>query len=136
MTTDRIFYSDSNGIRIGTSEMAFGEKRYGTRNVSSASIETENRRRWPGISMMVVGTAILIFGYASDGFQTMLMGAAAFMGGSMYFSRRKPKYGLRLNTSKGPVFVLASLNKLFMDQVKEAIDRSIDASRASLTPPP
>jgi hypothetical protein len=114
--------------------MEFANQKFGTRNVSSASIETENRRRWPGIMMMVVGAAILVAGFASGSSQTMLMGAAGFMGGSMYFTRRKPKYGLRLNTSKGPVFVLASRNKAFMDQVKEAVDRSIDA-RASLTQP-
>jgi drug/metabolite transporter (DMT)-like permease len=111
--------------------MTFAEKQYGTRNVSSASIETQTRRRWPGISMMVIGAAILTVGYATDAFQMMLMGAAAFMGGSMYFSRRKPTYGLRLNTSSGPVFVVASRNKSFLLQLKEAVDRSIDASQAS-----
>lgn len=131
MTTERIFYSDANGIRIGTVEMAFGNKRYGTRNVSSAIIETQTRRRWPGLSMIFVGWALLAAGFLSDSFETMLLGAAAFLGGSMYFSRRKPTYGLRLDTGKGPVYVVASKRKLFLDEIKEAIDRSIDASRGA-----
>jgi hypothetical protein len=131
MTNERVFYSDSNGIRVGTIEMVFAKHRYGTRNVASASIETERRRRWPGIMMMVFGAAVLGFGLIVDAYQTSMMGAAAFAGGTFYFSRRKPTYGLRLNTAKGPVFVVASRNKWFLEQVKEAVDRSIDASRTA-----
>jgi hypothetical protein len=131
MTNERIFYSDSNGIRIGTTEMTFAAHKYGTRNVSSASIETESRRKWPGIMIMVIGWALLVGGFWADSFQTMMMGAAGFAGGSFYFSRRKPTYGLRLNTRKGPVFVVASRRKEFLEQIKEAVDRSIDASRSS-----
>jgi hypothetical protein len=122
MTNERIFYSDSNGIRIGTTEMTFAAHKYGTRNVSSASIETESRRKWPGMMMMVIGWALLVGGFWADSFQTMMMGAAGFAGGSFY---------LRLNTGKGPVFVVASRRKEFLEQIKEAVDRSIDASRSS-----
>lgn len=131
MTNERVFYSDSNGIRVGTAQMVFAKHRYRTRDVASASIETERRRRWPGITMMVLGAIVLGFGLTVDAYQTSMMGAAAFAGGTFYFSRRKPTYGLRLNTEKGPVFVVASRNKLFLEQVKEAVDRSIDISRAS-----
>jgi hypothetical protein len=129
MTTERIYYSDSNGIRIGTAELVFAKHRYGTRNVASVSIETAARRKWPGIMAMVIGAALLTAGYFSDAFQTMLLGAAAFLGGSMFFSRRKPTYGLRLMTAKGPVFVVASKRKVFLDEIKTAIDRAIDAAR-------
>jgi len=131
MTNERVFYSDSNGIRLGTAEIVFAKHRYRTRDVASASIETEGRRRWPGITMMVLGAAVLGLGLLVDAQQTSIMGAAAFAGGTFYFSRRKPTYGLRLNTAKESVFVVASRNKLFLGQVKEGIDRSIDASRAA-----
>ena len=131
MASERIFYSDSNGIRIGTAEMTFADRKYGTRNVSSASIETEKRRKWPGIMVMAVGWALLVSGFWADSFQTMMMGAAGFAGGSFYFSRRKPTYGLRLNTATGSVFVVASRQKEFLEQLKEAVDRSVNASRTS-----
>jgi hypothetical protein len=131
MTTERIYYSDSNGIRIGNVEIVFASKRYGTRNVASASIETETRRKWPGMTMMVVGWALVAGGFWVDSFQTMLMGAAAALGGSMYFSRRKPTYALRLNTAKGSAFVLASRRKDFLEEVKAAVDKAIDAAQAA-----
>lgn len=81
--------------------------------------------------MMVLGAAVLGLGLLVDAQQTSIMGAAAFAGGTFYFSRRKPTYGLRLNTAKESVFVVASRNKLFLGQVKEAVDRSIDAYRAA-----
>ena len=130
MTTERIFYSDSNGIRIGTVEMVFAQHRYGTRNVVSASIEQAARRMWPGMTMMVIGGALLGAGYISGSYQAMMMGAAGFLGGSMYFSRRKPTYALRLITAKGPVLVVASKRRPFLDEIKTAVDRAIDTVKA------
>ncbi len=115
--------------------MEFAKKRYSTRDVSSASIDSESRRAWPGVSIMAVGIGLLLSGYIADSFQTMMMGSAAFLGGSMYFRRRKPTYGLRLHMTDGPVIVVASRRKAFLEEIKAAVDRAIDTAPMVATAP-
>jgi hypothetical protein len=131
MTSERIFYSDANGVRIGTTRAVFGKHQYGIRNITSVSIASERRRLWPGIMVMVIGVGALIAGLIMDSFEVMIVGAGGFFGGTMYFRRRKPTYAVRIVTNRGPVLVLASRQKWYVEQVKTAIQRSIDIARGS-----
>jgi hypothetical protein len=130
MTSERVFYSDVNGIRAGTHEIAFGERKYGTRSISRAQIVTEQRRSWPGIIVMVIGWALIGGGYLNGSTDMMIAGAAGFLGGSFYFKRHKPRYAIRLSTTKGDFLVVASGNKPFLEEVLAAIHRAMDALRA------
>jgi len=129
MSTERVYYSDVNGIRVGNRELVFGERRYSPRNVASASIATERRRTWPGYLMMAVGGVLMGYAFINIDYTVAFAGVAGFLGGSFYIRRRRPTYALRLVTSKGPVLVVASKNKAFLDDIKTAVDRAIDAAR-------
>jgi hypothetical protein len=61
----------------------------------------------------------------------MIAGAAGFMGGSFYFTRHKPRYAIRLTTTKGEFLVVASRKKPFLEEIKEALDRAMDLARAA-----
>ena len=127
MTSERVFYSDANGIRIGTQQVVFGDQRYGTRSISSASVVTESRRSWPGMMVMVIGGILLVFGFLTDTTQPMVMGAGGFAGGSFYFGRHKPRYAIRLVTSNGDFLVVASRRKPFLEEIKAALDRAMSS---------
>ena len=131
MASERVFYSDVNGIRVGTHEAAFGDQKYGTRSIQVARIVTEQRRSWPGMLVMVLGWALIMGGYLSDSMDMMIAGAAGFLGGSFYFTRHKPRYAIRLTTTKGEFLVVASRKKPFLEEIKEALDRAMDAARAT-----
>jgi hypothetical protein len=130
MTNERVYYSDANGIRVGNREMVFGDKRYAPRNVTSSAIATERRRTWPGYMMMLAGAAIMGYAISQVDYSVAMLGVAAFLGGSFYIRRRRPTYALQLTTAKGPVLVVASKNKAFLDGIKGAVDKAIAAAQA------
>ena len=128
MSSERTLYADANGVRIGTTQLVFGQHSYATRNVSSANVVTEERRRWPGSAMMGVGGVLLVIGFLSSP-TLLLFGAVAFASGSFYFSRRRPTYAVRIVTSQGAALVLASRQRAYVESVRGAIVRAIDEAR-------
>ena len=133
MADERVFYSDANHIRVGTRDAVFGNHKYGTRNIESVSIATQERRIWPGVMAFIAAGILIVIGYMTTSTQWVLMGAASFTGGTFFFKRRKHTYGVRIVTSKGPVLVLASKQKSYVDDVKFAIERAIEATREEPT---
>ncbi|MDA1035292.1 MAG: DUF6232 family protein [Chloroflexi bacterium] len=130
MADERVFYSDANHIRVGTREAVFGNHKYGTRNIESVGIATQERRIWPGVMAFIAAGILITLGYVTNSTQWIFMGAASFTGGTFFFRRRKITYGVRIVTNKGPVLVLASKQKPYVDDVKLAIERAIEATRA------
>ena len=129
MADERVYYADANHIRIGTREAVFGEHKYGTRNIRSASIATQERRLWPGVLAVIAAVILIAMGYITNSVQWVFMGAASFTGGTFFFRRRKPTYAVRIVTNKGAVLVLATKQKHYADEVRLAIGRAIDATR-------
>ncbi len=130
MADERVFYADANRIRIGTREAVFGNHKYGTRNIQSVSIATQERRIWPGVMAMIAAGILIAAGYITNSLQWVFMGAASFTGGTFFFRRRRPTYAVRIVTNKGSALVLATKQKHYVDQVKLAIERAIEATRA------
>lgn len=130
MADERVFYSDANRVRIGTRDAVFGNHKYGTRNIQSVVIATQERRIWPGVMAFMAAGVLIVIGYITNSTQWVLMGAASFTGGTFFFKRRRPTYGVRIVTNKGPVLVLASKQKSYVDDVKFAIERAIEATQA------
>ena len=126
MSTDRVYYSDVNGIRIGNRELVFGDRKWSPKNVGSATIATERRRAWPGYLMMIIGGVIMGYAIVNVDYSVAFMGVAGFLGGSFYIRRRRPTYALQLVTNKGPVLVVASKDKAFLEDIKKAIERALD----------
>lgn len=129
MADERVFYSDANRVRIGTREAVFGSHKYGTRNIQAVSIATQERRIWPGVFAYIGAGVLIVAGYVSNDVQWVFMGAASFTGGTFFFRRRKITYGVRLTTNKGVVLVLATKQKAYVDDVKLAIERAMEATR-------
>ncbi len=130
MADERVFYADANRNRIGTREAVFGNHKYGTRNIQSVSIATQERRIWPGVMAMIAAGILIAAGYITNSLQWVFMGAASFTGGTFFFRRRRPTYAVRIVTNKGSALVLATKQKHYVDQVKLAIERAIEATRA------
>lgn len=127
MTDERTFYSDANGIRIGASRVTFGSYTYATRNITGVSIVRDTPRRWPGIFMNFVGLGLAVYGVLTGATAFLMMGGVAMLGAFFNLSRKRPKYGVRLATPKGPAFVLASNNRAYVEQVEDAVRRALQA---------
>jgi hypothetical protein len=130
MTDERIYYSDANGVRVGTANAVFGEHTYATSSISSVSITSMRRRQWPGAMMMAVGGVLLVIALISDNGVFTVTGIVAFLSGSFYFSRKRPTFVVRIVTSKGPVLVVASKRRYYVEQVRRAVDKAIAGLRA------
>jgi hypothetical protein len=123
---ERIFYSDANGIRIGELNAVFGPNKYSTRNIQSALLARERVVRWPGYLVMLIGMAIMAYGMLTS-FAWTLVGFAGVMSGTINLARKKDNYAIRLVTNKGPVLVLASRDKAYIQTVVDSIHRALAA---------
>ena len=131
MTSERVYYSDANGIRIGTEKAVFGEHSYATRRIESVSIVRQTRWQTPGIVIMAFGVVLLVAGWILNITGVVFVGAAGFLSGTFYFRRKRPTFGVRIVTDRGSTFVLATFQKFYAEQVREAVLRAMEESRAS-----
>ena len=127
---ERILYSDANGVRVGTVNAVFGKYRYATRNIEAAILASEAVVRWPGYAVMAVGVACGFYGLLSDTTTWLLIGVAGLASGTLNLARKKQNYAVRLIIPKGPVLVLASRNKAYIQTVVAAVQRAMEAARA------
>jgi membrane-bound ClpP family serine protease len=129
MTSERVYYSDANGIRIGTEKAVFGKHTYTTRRIESVSIVRQTRWQTPGIIMMVLGVVLLPIGWFLGNSSVLLVGAVGFLSGTFYFRRKRPTFGVRIVTNRGSSFVLATFQKFYAEQVREAVLRAMEGTR-------
>ena len=126
---------DANGVRISARRAEFGEHAYATRNISAVEPVEDKGRRWPGYAMLLIGFAALGAGFALDPTTTMLVGGVAILSGSLNLRRKRPRYGIRIATQRGPVYVLASRDKRYVEVVANALRRAVSAARAGRVVP-
>lgn len=124
-----VFHIDANGVRISARRAEFGEHAYATRNISAVEPVEDKGRRWPGYMMLFIGFAALGAGFVIDQTTAMLIGAVAILSGSLNLGRKRPRYGVRIVTRKGPVYVLASRDKRYVEVVANALRRAVSAAR-------
>jgi membrane-bound ClpP family serine protease len=130
MTSERVYYSDANGISIGTEKAVFGEHSYTTKRIESVSIVRQTRWQTPGIMMMMLGVVLLPIGWFLGNSGVLLVGAVGFLSGTFYFRRKRPTFGVRIVTDRGSTFVLATFQKFYAEQVREAVLRAMEETRA------
>ena len=130
MATD-IFHMDANGVRISAQRAAFAEHTYAPRNIQSVDRVEDKGVRWPGMFTLVLGFAIIGAGLIMQHTITMVIGAVAVTSGSMNLARKRPKYGIRITTQRGPVYVLASPDKRYVEVVSDALLRAISVAHQS-----
>ena len=128
MATD-VFHMDANGVRISVDRAVFANHTYATRNISSVAAIADKGVRWPGIFTMVLGIGLLIGGFVFSHTFTLILGVGGVLSGSLNLSRKRPKYGLRIITQRGPVYVLASQDKQYVETVSTALQRAMSAAR-------
>ena len=128
MATD-VFHIDANGVRISARRAEFGEHAYAPRNITAVEPVEDKGRRWPGYMMLLIGFAALGAGLALDQTTAMLVGGVAILSGSLNLRRKRPRYGIRIVTQRGPVYVLASRDKRYVEVVANALRRAVSASR-------
>ena len=130
MTEERVFYADANGVRISASRLVFGSHTYATRNVSSAFFIEERGITWPAYLVIVGGLGLLAWGALGS----PTWGVVGFLGivsGLFNLSRKKRRrnYSIRLTTAKGPVLVLASRNRAYVDRIVPALHKAMALAR-------
>ena len=130
MTTD-VFHMDANGVRISAQRAAFGEHAYAPRNIQSVDRVEDKGVRWPGRFTLVLGFVIIAVGFLMQHTITVAIGAVAVMSGSLNLARKRPKYGIRITTQRGPVYVLASPDKRYVEVVSDALLRAISVAHQS-----
>ena len=128
MVTD-VFHIDANGVRISARRAEFGEHAYAPRNITAVEPVEDKGRRWPGYMMLLIGFAALGAGLVLDQTTAMLVGGVAILSGSLNLRRKRPRYGIRIVTQRGPVYVLASRDKRYVEVVANALRRAVSASR-------
>ena len=127
MATD-VFHMDANGVRISAQRAVFAEHAYAPRNIWSVDRVEDKGVRWPGIGMLFLGFGIMIAGLIMQHTITLLIGAVAVTSGSLNLARKRPRYGLRITTQRGPVYVLASRDKRYVEVVADALLRAVSAA--------
>lgn len=124
-----VFHIDANGVRISARRAEFGEHAYAPRNITAVEPVEDKGRRWPGYMMLFIGFAALGAGLVLDQTTAMLVGGVAILSGSLNLRRKRPRYGIRIATQRGPVYVLASRDKRYVEVVANALRRAVSASR-------
>ena len=129
MTSERNLYSDANGIRIGTDKAVFGDYTYAVRDISSVSMMSDRGVIWPGITVLLVGTALLIYGALFSPSWLIVGLAGAFSGSwNLQRKRKKARFGVRLLTPKGSAYVFASRDRQYVQRIIDAVKRAMEAS--------
>ena len=127
MATD-VFHMDANGVRISTQRAVFAEHAYAPRNIRNVERVEDKGVRWPGIGMLVLGFIIMPVGLVLQHTITLMIGAVAVLSGSLNLGRKRPRYGIRIMTQRGPVYVLASRDKRYVEVVANALLRAVSAA--------
>ncbi|MYB85374.1 MAG: hypothetical protein F4X54_11700 [Chloroflexi bacterium] len=126
-----VFHMDANGVRISAQRAVFAEHAYAPRNISGVERVEDKGIRWPGQSTLVLGFAIIIAGFIMQHTITVMVGAVAVMSGSLNLARKRPRYGIRITTQRGPVYVLASRDQRYVEVVADALLRAVSAAHRS-----
>ena len=123
-----VFHMDANGVRISAQRAVFAEHAYAPRNIQSVDRVEDKGIRWPGIGMLFLGFGIMIAGLILQHTITLMVGAVAVMSGSLNLARKKPRYGIRITTQRGPVYVLASRDQRYVGVVADALLRAVSVA--------
>ena len=126
-----VFHMDANGVRISARRAVFGEHAYAPRNIRSVDRIEDKGVRWPGTFTLFLGVAVIAVGFAVQHTITVMIGAVAVLSGSLNLARKKPRYGIRVTTQRGPVYVLASRDRRYVEVVSNALLRAVSAAHQS-----
>ena len=127
MATD-VFHIDANGVRISAQRAVFGEHTYATRNIQRVERIEDKGIRWPGTGTLFIGFASIAAGLIMGSTVALIIGAVAVLSGSLNLARKRSKYGVRITTHRGPVYVLASADKRYVEVVADALLRAVSAA--------
>ncbi len=119
---------DANGVRISAQRAVFAEHAYAPRNIQSVDRVEDKGIRWPGQATLALGFAIIIAGFIMQHTITVMVGAVAVMSGSLNLARKRPRYGIRITTQRGPVYVLASRDQRYVEVVADALLRAVSVA--------
>ena len=126
-----VFHMDANGVRISAQRAVFAEHAYAPRNISGVDRIEDKGVRWPGQATLALGFIIIAVGLFLQHTITLMVGAVAVMSGSLNLARKKPRYGIRITTQRGPVYVLASRDQRYVEVVADALLRAVSAAHRS-----
>ena len=126
-----VFHMDANGVRISPQRAVFGEHAYAPRNIRNVERIEDRGVRWPGTFTLFLGFVLMGVALALGHTVTLLIGAVAVTSGSFNLARKKPRYGIRITTQRGPVYVLASRDQRYVEVVADALLRAISVAHQS-----
>ena len=126
-----VFHMDANGVRISAQRAVFGEHAYAPRNIQSVDRIEDKGIRWPGQATLFLGFVLMGVAILLGHTVTLLIGAVAVTSGSFNLARKKPRYGIRITTQRGPVYVLASRDQRYVEVVADALLRAVSVAHRS-----
>lgn len=126
-----VFHMDANGVRISAQRAVFAEHAYAPRNISGVERVEDKGVRWPGQATLFLGFVLMGVALLLGHTVTLLIGAVAVTSGSFNLARKKPRYGIRITTQRGPVYVLASRDQRYVEVVADALLRAVSAAHRS-----
>ena len=122
-----VFHMDANGIFISWESAIFGEHQYLIKNVDSVSTVEDRPKRWPGRATQGIGIGLIVVGFIIAQTVAVMLGAVALLSGSINLSKKRSRFGVRLGTKRGLVFVLASSDKQYVETVTKAMQKALES---------
>ena len=128
MSSQRTYYADATGIRIGTARLVFPSATYATTNVSAVAIVEDSPTALGAYVVMAIGAVMFLYG-ALFGSVWGFVGVLGILSGQvrLYLRNRKRVYGVRLTMPEGPVVAFAARNRRQVQQVTAAVRRAVAA---------
>lgn len=121
-----VFHMDSNGISISLESAVFGQHQYLMKNIDAVATVEDKAKRWPGRMTLFIGIVLIVAGFIIDQTIGVMLGAVALLSGSINLSRKRSRFGLKIMTKRGPVFVLASQDKQYVETVSKALQAALE----------
>lgn len=115
------FFNDGN-VSVSSARFRVGASTYAMQGVTSVKRAKKDANKFPAILMMFIG-ALMTFG--ADQIGTKIFGVVLVVAGIIIFRKLKAEYSVYLNSSSGESQALKSKDVLYIDQVIDALNKSI-----------
>ncbi|HEV2493295.1 MAG TPA: DUF6232 family protein [Terriglobia bacterium] len=119
------FYSDDRGVRITNTRLTVDNTTYAMANITSVSIEQEDRSYTrPGL-LSLIGLVVLFIGLGTSSGAAAVFGLLALVGGVWWAYSLEPDYYVRISSAAGESSTLFTREKAYVEKVVHAIHEAI-----------
>jgi hypothetical protein len=119
-------YRDAN-IQVTNLRAILHGKTYAMANITSVSMFTEVRSKFPGVVVGFLGVVLLLSGFGSREALGcfIVFGLVLIAVGIAYFVAQKDRYWVRIGSASGEMNALTSQNREYIERVVNAMNEAI-----------